>query len=141
MGVIESRGMEDPNPIQDANPVPAPNAFINFLVGENKCGTDAKGNPMTPSTFAWFWFLIMILGLSGTFLSLFQKCKDKKNHRGKYAVVGILGVVVAVLNCWIFYQHASKCSAWRGFFITLLISMAYSGISYGVLGDNDCIEN
>lgn len=109
------------------------NLFVGFLVGENKCGTDANGNPVKPSIFAWFWLLIMLLGLGGTILKLFRKRCHQNESRGKYVFLALIGIAVSVLNCWIFYEHLTKCSAWIGFFITLVISMAFSGVTYATM--------
>ena len=113
--------------------------FSGFLFGEQQCGVDAAGNPQKPSPFAWFWLLVMVLGLIMTAVSVAvppEKKNDKCAAPPKGTTIGLAvgSIVVAIFNVCLFWSHASKCSATSGFFITLLISVFYSAIAMRISG-------
>jgi hypothetical protein len=93
--------------------------FFGFLLGKNHCGVDPSGVPQKPSAFAWFWLLIMIVGLVVNIVGTFRtgsvpdrSCqKSGKVSKGTYTAVAAVGIGVCLLNVLIFYLHASKCCA------------------------------
>jgi len=102
--------------------------FEGFMLGTNNCGTTVSGKTETASFFAYFYLLLMLLGVGGKAISCLQADCARNDDKWKHTLMGVVGVAVGALNCYIFYQNATKCSAWRGFFITFALSIAFVAI-------------
>jgi len=140
-----------PPPTDIASDVPEENGFLNFLNGKNRCGINADGTKETMSGFAWFFLVLLLLGIaSSTAVVISGKgtkvTQDQDNNiitkefslTKSQRIVATINLLVMCLTAYIFYAHAQNCAAWQGFGILVVITLIMQVLIAGI--DNPTAE-
>ena len=124
--------METSNSSQDQS---QNNLSPSWLRGKNNCALLPNGDKQSPSAFCWFWMGLLIVGYIMNVCLLASGAQDKyacdkdTRSRMRYIFAALIGLIIGALNLYIFYNHCSSCNGWAGFFITLVISIAWGLVS------------
>lgn len=102
----------------------------------SSCRTFSDGTMQGASGFCWFWFVLMITVFISTAVYVVHRgSAATPTQRPRYFLAALVTLVVGGLNLWIFYHFMQRCQCWQGFFITLVIGLVASAITYIVAPD------
>jgi len=126
-----------PDPYSSADP---DGFFQRVTKGSQKCKMYADGTQQTTSAFCWFWLGMMTVAFIGNVGYCLRQGIDPKSQertKWRYLLVAVIGLLVGGFNIYVFYNHCVRCNGWVGFFVTFLLTLAVSTLTYTIAPSND----
>jgi len=110
-------------------------ATSNFLTGADKCRTFADGTKQSPSMFCWLFVTLMAISLIGQTVSCGQAITGHPDRRLRNVLASLVVLGVQILAIYIMFNHCTRCNAWIGFLIVLVLLVLSSAVGSAISKD------
>lgn len=113
------------------------NAYLdsNFVTGPDKCRTFADGTKQSPSFFCWLFVALLAISLIGQTISCAQAISGHPDRRLRNVLASLVVLSVQIFAIYIMYSHCTRCNAWIGFLIVLVLLVLSASVSSAISED------